>query len=157
MKNHIAFLLSVLIWGAATMNIFAQESKSEAEKEVVAVIQQLFDGMRAADSTAVGKTFHPDARMQTVVAKEGTIKLHTGSVEKFLTAIGTPHEEIYNEVIHDYDVRIDGELASVWTPYTFKLGENISHCGVNAFQLVKLDGKWLILQVTDTRHKENCQ
>jgi hypothetical protein len=36
-----------------------------------------------------------------------------------------------------YEVQIDDNLAAVWTEYEFYVGKNFSHCGVNAFQLVK--------------------
>jgi hypothetical protein len=54
------------------------------------------------------------------------------------------------------DTKIDGELATVWTPYVFYLRGQKDHCGVNAFTLVKLNGTWQIQGIIDTRRTENC-
>lgn len=133
---------------------------SQEEKEMEAVkiaIQKLFDGMRIGDSTQVRKVFVPGARMQTsFVDKEGQPKLVDGDLEKFIAAVGTPHEEIWDERIWSYDIRIDGTLAAAWTPYSFYVGEKFSHCGVNAFHLFKSREGWRITHITDTRRKINC-
>ena len=54
-------------------------------------------------------------------------------------------------------IEVDGRLATVWAPYTFYVGKKLSHCGTNAFQLVKGDMGWQIIQIIDTRNKENCK
>jgi hypothetical protein len=40
--------------------------------------------------------------------------------------------------------------------YTFYVGDQMSHCGVNAFQLMKTTEGWKIIGITDTRRKDNC-
>ncbi|QCK14320.1 hypothetical protein [Mangrovivirga cuniculi] len=74
----------------------------------------------------------------------------------FAVAVGTPHDEVYNEVIDNLEIKIDGPLASAWVPYKFYIGEQFSHCGVNVFELVKIDGNWKISSIIDTRRQENC-
>ena len=53
-------------------------------------------------------------------------------------------------------IHIDGNLASVWTPYQFYFQGKFSHCGVNSFQMVKENGEWKIQYIIDTRRKDNC-
>jgi hypothetical protein len=54
-------------------------------------------------------------------------------------------------------VKVDGAMAIAWTPYQFYYNGNFSHCGVNMFQLIRMDGQWKINFLIDTRRKENCQ
>ena len=54
-------------------------------------------------------------------------------------------------------VKVDGDLAIAWTPYKFYLGDQFSHCGVNSFQLVKLEGVWRIQYLIDTRRRQGCE
>ncbi|MBK8562842.1 MAG: nuclear transport factor 2 family protein [Saprospiraceae bacterium] len=140
---------------------FTAEAQAPIEEErtaVVAVIQRMFDAMRAGDSMALRATFDTSARLQTAAAnKEGKHILIAETVDEFAKAVGTPHKEVYDERIWSYDVRIDGRLASAWTEYSFFLGDKLSHCGVNAFQLFKGENGWKITQITDTRRRENCQ
>lgn len=121
-------------------------------------IEQLFDGMRKADSSKVRAAFHPQASLQsTVKTKTGESKLIRESVDEFAKVVGTPHNEAWNEIIWSYDTKIDGLMASVWAPYTFYLGEKMSHCGVNCFTLMNTGSGWKILSITDTRKKDNCR
>lgn len=137
---------------------FSLSGQSTTEQEVLTPIHQLFDGMRAGDSSMVRMAFHPTARLQTTFTdKEGKPQIQTGDLEKFLVSIGSPRDQVYDEQIWSYDVKIEDNLATVWTPYTFYLGERLSHCGVNAFQLANTEDGWKIIQITDTRKKEGCQ
>ncbi|MEP6780539.1 MAG: hypothetical protein ABJC26_11665 [Gemmatimonadaceae bacterium] len=42
------------------------------------------------------------------------------------------------------EVQISGPLASVWMRYDFYLDGKFSHCGVDAFTMLKSDGRWRI-------------
>lgn len=152
MKKSLT-LIVMLCFAVAT---FAQ---SAAETEaIIAPIKQLFDAMRAGDSTKLRDAFLPDARLMTAYTdKEGIPKVQIETVDNFAKSIGTPHDQVYDEKIWSYDVTLDGNLASVWTEYTFYLGEQQLHCGVNAFQVAKTEKGWKIIHITDTRRKTNCQ
>jgi hypothetical protein len=151
----VSFVIFVL---CGFLNCLAVTAKphSPPEDEVMQTIQQLFDGMRKGDSTMVRSAFYKGARLLTVVTQDATV-LHEGSVDKFVEAVETPHEEVWDERISNYEVKIDGELASVWAPYTFYLGDQLLHCGVNAFQLFRSESGWKIIQITDTRRKTGCE
>lgn len=140
--------------------LFPYFLSAQTEEELAAVkapIQLLFDGMRAADSSMIRQAFMPGARLQTAYAgKEGQPRLASEEVENFIRAVGRPHEKTFNEQIWSYDIRIDGLLATAWTEYTFFLGDELSHCGVNAFQLFRSGEGWKISHITDTRRREAC-
>ena len=133
---------------------FSVLSQKAEKKEVRKVIDLLFDGMRKGDSAQVRTVFLPGATLNTSsVNSKGQARLHRDSISGFLDAIGTPHKEIWDERILSCEIRIDENLATVWTEYAFYIDNVYSHEGVNAFQLVKLDGQWKILTITDTRRK----
>ena len=54
-------------------------------------------------------------------------------------------------------VKIDGALASVWTPYKFYFNGKFSHCGVNSFQLVRMNNTWKVQYIIDTRRRVGCE
>ncbi len=120
-------------------------------------VRHLFDGMRAGDSTQVRAAFMPDARMMTVIRRNDTGTLRMGSLDGFVTAVGEPREAVWDERLWDVQVRIDGPIATVWAPYAFYLGDELSHCGVNAMQLIRRPGGWKIYHIADTRQQENCE
>lgn len=127
------------------------------EDQVKLVIDALFDGMRIGDSSQVHSTFHPKARLMTCYFdKNGNSILAEDDLKEFITAVGTPHEDIWNEKITSITICVDANLAQVWTEYTFYLNDEKLHCGVNAFQLFKENSIWKIIQLTDTRRREGC-
>ncbi len=134
--------------------IFAQQGATDAVKQS---INTLFDAMRKGDSTLIKSVFSKDMVLHSVsVNKEGKTVLTVEKGDDFAKAIGTPHAMIYDERITFGDIKIDGDLASVWAPYKFYLGDKFSHCGVDVFQLMKTADGWKIIYIVDTRRKDNC-
>jgi len=151
MKKLLCFLF-LIISNAAW-------SQSVQEKEaLVSTVKKLFDAMRAGDSTALRSVFAPSARlMTTFVNQKREPVIREESIDQFVKIIGSPHERVFDEKIWRYDVAIDENLAMLRAEYTFFLGDQLSHCGVDAFHLFKSNEGWKIIQITDTRRKENCQ
>ena len=133
---------------------------SNAQNEEAAIkqtINRLFDGMRQSDTAMIRSAFAPQGILQTVVKnKEGKVLIQSEPVDSFIAIISKPHKDIYDERISFDQIKIDGELASVWTPYKFYVGAQFSHCGVDSYQLVKLNGEWKIQYLIDTRRRQHC-
>ena len=150
------YFLFAFICCVSGYNSWSQGDQSE-EEAVKEVVLRLFDGMRAGDSAMVHSVFHEHSNMYTVFTDQnGNNQIRKGSLEKFLTAVGSPHDVIWDEPVWDMKIDIDGALASVWTKYAFYAGKQFSHCGVDAFQLFKSADGWKIIQLADTRQKEGC-
>lgn len=132
----------------------AQEAEEAA---VMAVVEGLFDAMRAGDSTAMRAALHPSATAATASIRDGVPTLEReASLDGFVEAVGTPHEEVWDERIWDAEVNVDGTLATAWMQYAFYAGEEFSHCGVDAFQLFRGEDGWKIFHIADTRRREGC-
>lgn len=144
--------LSILILSPATAR-----ARTDDRAAVLATVHRLFDAMRAGDSAAVRTVFHPAALLATAVVRQGAPVLQVDTLEAFIRAVGTPHDEVWDERIRDEEVRIDGPLASVWTEYSFFAGDRFSHCGVDAFQLARGAEGWRIIVLSDTRRREGCR
>lgn len=152
MKSKILFTLFLGV--ILNFSAFAQSEEAQVE----AVIRSLFDGMRAKNADQVAAAFSSDAIMQTVVSKPEGISVGSNSVADFVKRIGaTPAETQLDERIMEYEIQVDGQMASAWTPYQFFLNGNFSHCGVNSFQLVKFAEGWKIVYIIDTRRKDKCE
>lgn len=147
----------LLLLAAAIPAAHAQKISSESEA-VKQVVTAFFDGMRRGDSTAMRNTLAPAAVFHALGGPPGQPPtLEIERISGFLKAVGTPHPEIWDERVQFERVLIDANLASVWAPYEFYLGNKFSHCGYDSFQLVKLADGWKIAHVIDTRRKEKCQ
>lgn len=127
---------------------FAQLTEKALVKETV---EKLFAGMKNADAEMIKSTFTEIVIMQTIM-KDGSVK--NENAQDFITSVsnlpkGDADERITFEAIH-----IDGNLASVFTPYEFYFKGKFSHCGANSFQLVKQNNVWKIQYLIDTRRKD---
>jgi hypothetical protein len=135
-------------------------SQNKFSKDSILVQQvliTLFDGMREGDSAKVGSVFRNDVRMISAFRdKSDKPVLKEEKLSDFLNAVGAPHVEVWDEKIYNTVIQIDGNIAQVWTDYTFYLGKTFSHCGIDAFQLVKEDNLWRIVSLMDTRRKVGC-
>lgn len=134
---------------------------AQVETEGLAImkpITTLFTGMNLGDSAMVRSAFTADATMASIGKdKAGKVTLRReSSLSGFLKAVGSPHKEPWSEPIWDARIEVDGDFAQVWTPYAFYAGKNFSHCGVDAFHLIKVDDVWKIFYLVDTRRKEDC-
>lgn len=138
--------------------VFSQNVMSN--EEVMKPINELFEGMKKADSLLVANAFSSNATMYTsYINKEGVEVLHESSVDEFAKSIANKPKDQpdWIEKLYNTEVKIDGTLAQVWTEYSFYVGNQFSHCGVDAFNLAKLKGEWKIIQIIDTRKKEGCK
>ena len=89
--------------------------------------------------------------------KDGQVQKKSTNIGDFITAIGTPREALWDEKLWSYDIKIDYPMAIAWTEYTFYVGDKMSHCGVNVFELININGTWVISSITDTRRSLGCQ
>ncbi len=123
------------------------------EAQITAVIERLFDGMRAGDSAMARSAFTDDA--QLVRARADGVS--ADGIDGIIRAIGTPRDSVWDEILWDTTVHIDGPLASVWTKFAFFIGSGFSHCGVDSFQLHKGPDGWKIFWLADTQQREGCE
>ena len=127
---------------------FAQNT---SEKEIIKPIENLFNAMKSADSLGVKNAFSGSAIMQTFGKNQ---EIRTDKVEDFAKQVGASQVGDLDERFTISKILVDGNMASVWVPYQFYYKGNFSHCGVNSFQLAKINNEWKIQYIIDTRRKK---
>ncbi|MDH5475403.1 MAG: nuclear transport factor 2 family protein [Cyclobacteriaceae bacterium] len=151
------FFFAAFITSYAQVNYFNNTSFSEEKQEILEVVLTLFDGMREGDSAKVHSVFRNYAELYTSYTNQDEEPiLLTDDLQKFLKAVGTPHDKTWDEPIWDIKINMDNNIASLWTKYAFYLGNDFSHCGIDAFMLNKDKNGWKIFHLTDTRQKNEC-
>jgi hypothetical protein len=146
-------ILGALFLFIAHNQVFSQKD------DIKNTINTFFEGLHNGDTTLVNKVVSKKLQLQTVIENAiGEIRLLETSKSQFLKMISSkkPTDKWF-EKIQSFEIRIDENLASVWTPYKFYLNDNFSHCGVNSFQLFNNNGTWEIIYIIDTRRKEMCK
>ena len=138
------------------LHLISAKSFAQSETEVQNTIETFFEGFHKQDSTIINKVVYKDIILQTIVNnKEGKTILHTEDFSKFITSIlSIPKDQKFEEKLLSFNIQIDGNMANAWTPYEFLFNDQFSHCGVNSFQLIKIDNAWKIFFLVDTRRKD---
>ncbi len=121
----------------------------------LAAVEQIFQGMRAADAEMVRAVFAADARFAILDTRSGSARVAAQDVEGWLRAIEGSGGG-WDERIYDVEARVDGGMASVWAPYTFYRDGELSHCGINSIELLHDGEGWRVTQISDTRRREGC-
>ena len=151
--THFVTLLTAAL-AAAVAPLRAQDADRAA---VLATVQKVFDAMRTRDTALLRQAFDTSARLAGVSTRGAAPSVQLMTPARFGAAFtSAPAGSVWNERIYDPEVRIDGDLAQVWAYYTFHLNDKFSHCGVDAFMLLKVGGEWKITHLADSRRTTGC-
>ena len=156
--------LALLVAGAALAAGCAAAARStsagpapDEAQGVIRAAEALFAGMETRDTAALRRLFAPEARVVSMRVQEGVDPVvQTRSASEFIASIGRS-TEVLRERIWAPRVEVRGNMAALWAPYLFHLGERFSHCGVDAFHFVRTGGAWRIVALTYTVQPESCE
>jgi len=153
--RRIYFLVLCLLGG----NFLPLTAQTSNEDGVRTCINQLFIAMQKGDSSLARSVFTAEVTLASISRdKSGSVNLEReNSIDDFIKAIGTPHQKIWYEEIWNLKIEIDLDLAQAWCDYAFYLDNTFSHCGADAFHLVKTVDGWKIFHLADTRRKVDCK
>lgn len=149
MRNALIIFFGLLVMHTI---LFAQHEKME---EAI-VIHSFFKAMYETDTVSLRNLLTPDAILQTIRADGAGNKVINEGIDNFIASIGGQQKGNLNEQISIETFYSDGILATIVAPYKFYYKGVFSHCGTNAFQLIKSSTGWKIHYIIDTRKKEGC-
>jgi hypothetical protein len=127
----------------------------EPRKEVLEAVDTFFRTMTACDPDRARTVLHPEGRFFRVrQGPTGPRLTHSDNIE-YLERLGAC-EETRVERIWEATVHVHGDMAAVWAPYDFWRDGAFSHCGVDLFQLVRVEGRWQIVGGAYTAETDQC-
>ncbi len=146
--------LIISIIAIFTISAFAQ--KADDAKDSLAVVNKLFAEMEAHNPPGILAVFTKEAQLAAVIkTKDGKSITRTFPVEAFSKNFAEKKGEI-KEDMYDPQVKTFGDLALIWGRYVFFIDGKISHCGVNAFHVVKTETGWIIANASTTIDPNGC-
>jgi hypothetical protein len=142
----------ILISLAGSVLVAQQPSE---EKAVLAAVQRLFDAMASHDSAAAQQVLIPEGRYFSVRDTGAGAAVGGATHKEFAERLAGGKEDM-RERMWDSKVLIHGRIAVVWTPYDFHRNRKFSHCGVDAFNLIKTSEGWKIAGFVYTVEPAGC-
>ena len=130
-------------------------SATPDEAEVLAAVQSFFDSMTTKDVAAAEQVLAPEGRFFSVRVIDGKKVVRSSTNREYLDGLAEAKDD-WLERMWNPEVKIHGDLATVWAPYDFHVNGQFSHCGVDAFNLMRIDGLWKITGGSYTVEREEC-
>jgi hypothetical protein len=124
---------------------------------VMAPVNGVFAALSARDGQALLPLMDAEGRINVVVERPDGSRRHGSPAVADFAAGLAPGPERFEEIMPAPTVMIDGDIASVWGRYVFRVDGALSHCGVNHFGLVRRDGVWKIANLTWTQRTTGCE
>lgn len=128
---------------------------ADDKKAVLGVVNELFAQMRAANAAGILATGTAENQLVGIRKnKEGKTQVDVISADafsKFFTK-----KDAVEELMYEQNVAVDGDWAMVWGRYVFFVGDKVSHCGINQFNLVRTDAGWKIANGASTMNAADC-
>ena len=119
-----------------------RRSLRDAEREaVLKTVQTFFDTMTAQDVEGARKVLQPQGRFHAMRMRNGKPDVREFSNKEYFAILQASKQKM-RERIWNPEVRIQGLIATVRAPYDFWIDGKLSHCGVDAFDLIKTQEGW---------------
>jgi hypothetical protein len=152
-RQVICALLAAVMLSTAGAAMQAPDSE---RSHVIAAVQSFFDSMEKADAELAKKVLMPEARFFSAAERDGKVTIRPSTGEAFVAGFSNPNRGKSLERMWNPDVRIQGAIAQLWTRYDFHGNGTFSHCGIDAFSLVKTDEGWKIASAMWTVERTGC-
>lgn len=151
MKKLTLIISIIALFAVST---FAQ--KADDTNDALAVVVKMFEEMKAHNPAGIVALYTKEAQLAAAIKnKEGKSVIKTFPVDAFSKNFAEKKNEIL-EVMYAPETKIFGDLALVFGRYVFFVDGKISHCGVNAFHLVRTDAGWKIANASTTIEPQGC-
>jgi len=151
MKKRLLIFAALLSIGA--LSVSAQHS--EDAKAAISVVNQLFTEMAAANPAGIVALHTPTSDLAAVFKRDGKSRYQSFNGEAF-SKMFTDKTRVMREEMYDPKVEVHADWAMVWGRYVFFNGDKLSHCGINQFNLIRIDGTWKIANGASTIDPGDC-
>jgi hypothetical protein len=116
---------------------------------VQAAVDAFIAAINSNDVAALDRLTHDDgaAFIQGYVKGREGLRHRTTreSVERMRSSTSRNTERYWNPTI-----QVHRDIAHFWAPYSFDVDGKRSHCGVDSFNLAKVDGEWILTSTSWT-------
>lgn len=156
MKNIILIAIIMIF----ISNVFAQNANDADTKAASEIPDKLFEAMRTKSFDGINSLFLEGGKLTALdkpKSGEGFSTTRNFIGEQFAKMISEAKAPEFIEKMPEKKVRIYGDAAVVYGQYTFHIGEQFSHCGANAFHLLRTENGWKIANATTTIETANCE
>jgi hypothetical protein len=154
----IVLLCSLLMVGCASTRprLPAGADFSPAEEAAVLdAVDRVLVAMGARDAAAYADSLTSDGMTYSQRWMDGQWRLRRRTNQHHIDTLND-EASVLTETYWEPTVLIRGPIAVVWASYEFRIDGEVSHCGVDCFEMLKIDGRWIMGNAMWTVEPEAC-
>ena len=154
----VASLFSVFLAGCASARPRLPAGADFAPAEEAAIldaIDRFSVAMASRDAAAYADSITPDGMTYSQRWVDGQWRLRRRTNQYHIDTLND-ESSVLNETYWEPTVLIRGPMAVVWAPYRFRIDGKVSHCGIDVFEMLKIDGRWIMGNAMWTVEPEAC-
>jgi hypothetical protein len=148
-RKWLAIASTILIF---FVSLQCEDQATGDATPVIETVSRFFVALAEKDTALARTVMMPEGRFYSV-REDGAIRAQTH--EAFFERISGEESDLL-ERMWEPTVLVHGRIAVLWTPYDFHRDGRFSHCGIDAFSLIKTDTGWKIAGTVYTVEREGC-
>jgi hypothetical protein len=158
MKRKATWMMLVAIV-AATATAMAEPAPKQAdeEKAVLAAMDRFMIAISTGDVDEMRKLYLPEAMTFRALKKQEGPPEVVARPQAYWTDPARNDGRKRQERYWSPTVLLRDPIAVVWAPYEFKIDGKTTHCGIDSFDFVKIDGEWRVSSAMWTVEPERCE
>ena len=139
-----------------TINLFSNAQQLHPEYAAVKlVIEKFFESINAGNGELLASLEVEGARIFNI--REDTAGKYEFVERSWFSAENFSSDSQFTERYWDEELLISDALAVFWASYDFHIDGEFSHCGIDALNLIKIDGEWKIGHAMWTIQRPGCE
>lgn len=149
MKSIIALAAALL----AAAPLAAQPTLEETA--VRAAVEAFMRGLAAKDAAAMQAQVTEPGFVARIGERDGADRVGLIPMAQLIASVSSIPVPV-SEPLHNEIVTVDGPVATLRADYDFIIDGKRSHCGVDIFTLMRIDGAWKIATITYSLLSSGC-
>lgn len=125
------------------------------EEQVISTVQKFFSAMTAQDTSATRAVLLLEGQYFSIKEDSSQILIRNTTHADYLNRLATS-TDTWLEKMREPEVFVHERVAILWTKYDFYRNGQFSHCGVDAFSLLKTTEGWKIVGFIYNVEQSGC-
>jgi hypothetical protein len=146
-------IVLAFIFSLTSFESFGQPTNEK--QEVMKVAHQFFEALEKQDTILFNKILMKNSYNYMVIEGKDSVRL----VSRLHKNSNFKPESIIKERMREKEViiQVHKHIATVWAPYDLWVNDKYSHCGVDAFIMLKGNTGWKIGTISFSIEKDGCK
>ena len=150
-------MLRLLCAAALVLAPTAAQARPDRERAAVtAAVDRFLNAVNTDDPAALKATQLPEGMTYALIyGPDGALKVRPRSNAEWAERAGKSKAKLL-ERYWSPKVMIHRDMAVFWAPYSFDIDGKRSHCGIDVFELIRLESTWKVANAMWTIEPQGC-